>query len=145
MSQIFLRLAPLAGALALFLGLLPAQDPRGALRGRVIDQTGSVVPNVEVRITNVESGVTISARSNETGTYHIPFLLPGTYTAGAELDGFKKFLRSGVQIRVSETVELDIAMEVGAVAETVEVKAEPPLLDTAGASTAAWPWTMSWC
>jgi len=128
------RIAPLAGVFLLCAGFLPGQDPRGALRGRVTDQTGSVMPDVEIRATNVASGVAVSARTNETGSYNIPFLLPGTYTLTAELQGFKKFLRPGVQIRVSEIVELNVSMELGTVTETLEVKEETPLLDTASSS-----------
>lgn len=111
-----------------------AQDPRGNILGRVTDSSQALVPDVEVRATNTDTGVTASARSNAAGTYNIPFLLPGTYRVTAEMSGFKKFVRDGVQIRVSETVDLRIQMEVGAVTETLEVKAETPVLDTAGSS-----------
>src|SRR5262249_55929925 len=57
-------------------------------------------------------------------------LLPGEYRVTAEITGFKRFVQEGVQVRVSETVELNISLQVGAVAETTEIKAETPLLDT---------------
>jgi hypothetical protein len=129
---------PMMGAaplLALLLaGSLSAQDSRGALRGRVTDPSGGVLAGAEVRATSMASGVTASARSNESGNYNIPFLLPDTYTVSVEQTGFKRFVRPSVQIRVSETVELNISMELGAVAETVEVTDETPLLDTASSS-----------
>ena len=110
------------------------QDPRGTLIGRVADPSGSLVPGVEVRVTNVATGVTASAKTNEAGNFSIPFLPPATYTVTAELTGFKRFTRQGIQIRVSETVELNISMELGEISETVVVSADSPLLDTAGSS-----------
>jgi hypothetical protein len=71
-----------------------------------------------------------TARSNASGNYAVPFLTPGTYTITAELGGFKRFVREGIQVQVSDVVELNIPMEIGAVTETIEVTAEAPLLDT---------------
>jgi hypothetical protein len=111
-----------------------AQNPRGAITGVVSDTSEAAVPGVEVRATNVATSVTATAKSNAVGKYTIPFLLPGTYTVAGEATGFKRFVRDGIQVRVSETVEVNIQMELGGVAETIEVKAETPLLDTASAS-----------
>src|SRR5918993_1304161 len=111
-----------------------AQDPRGALTGRVTDPSGSPVPDAEVRATNADTGVAAVARTNASGVYSIPFLLPATYSVTVEISGFRKFVRDNVQIRVSETVEVDVPMEVGAVVETVEVRQETPVLETASAS-----------
>jgi len=110
------------------------QDARGALVGRVTDPSGAVVPNAEVRATNVATGVAAATKTNEAGNYALPFLVPGVYTVSAELTGFKKFVREGVQIRVNDSVELNIQMAVGDVSEAVQVSAETPLLQTAEAS-----------
>jgi hypothetical protein len=72
--------------------------------------------------------------SNATGNYQIPFLTPGSYRVTAELTGFKRFVRDNIEIRVGETVDLPIQMEIGQVTETVEVTASTPLLDTASSS-----------
>lgn len=128
------QLAPVVGALLVLAGLALGQDPRGALRGVVTDQSKAVIPNVEVRATNVATGVTVSAQTNEAGSYSIPFLPSAIYDVSAELQGFKKFVQAGVQIRVAETTELNIAMDVGTVAETLEVNEATPLLDTASSS-----------
>src|SRR5687768_536214 len=117
-----------------WLAMAWAQDPRGAIVGRITDASNAVIPNVEVRVKNNETGVTASAKSNASGVYSIPFLLPATYQISAELTGFKRVVREGIQVRVSETVELNLQMEVGAVGEVVQVTAEAPLLDTAGSS-----------
>jgi hypothetical protein len=111
-----------------------AQDPRGAIRGRVTDSSSAFVPGATVSAVNAATGVGAFAQSNADGMYSVPFLPPGVYTIKAELSGFNTWSRAGVQVRVSETTELNIAMTVGAVTETVEVKAGTPLLDTASAS-----------
>ncbi|RPI18982.1 MAG: carboxypeptidase regulatory-like domain-containing protein, partial [Acidobacteria bacterium] len=110
------------------------QDPRGTMLGRVTDATGAVMPGVEVRATNAETGVTITALTNERGNFNMPFLLPAVYKVTAEMPGFKGYAREGVQIRVGQTVEINIPMEVGEISQTVNVTAETPVLDTAGAS-----------
>jgi hypothetical protein len=115
-------------------GLSFGQDPRGTILGRVQDQTGAVVPNVTVRVTHVATGVSATATTNQSGNFSIPFLTPGIYRVAAEQTGFKRFVREGVEVRVSDALELEIGMEIGAVAETVEVTAETPLLETAHAS-----------
>jgi Carboxypeptidase regulatory-like domain/TonB dependent receptor len=115
-------------------GTALAQDPRGLVRGRVTDAAGSVVVGAKVMAVNEETQTRASAESNAEGLYNIPFLLPGKYTVTAELRGFKLYSRSGVQVRVSETTDLNIQMELGEVTEKVEVKAETPLLNTAGSS-----------
>jgi len=113
---------------------LYAQDPRGSIIGRVTDSSQAAVAGVEVRATNTATGVSAAGRSNPTGNYNIPFLPPGTYTVTAELAGFKKYSREGIQLRVSEIVELNLTLEVGQVTESIDVKAETPLLDTASSS-----------
>lgn len=122
-----------AVALMVFSTLVPpaaAQDPRGTLSGSVTDATGAVVPSVEIRATNVSTGVTASARSNAQGRFVMPYLLAGFYTVTGELTGFKRFSQDGIQIRVGEITELVVALELGDVTETVEVTASTPVLDT---------------
>jgi hypothetical protein len=113
---------------------LCAQDPRGSVTGRVLDSSGAAVPGADVRVVNLATQVAAAARTNETGAFNVPFLLPGRYRVTAEAAGFKKLLREGIEVRVSETVDLALPLEIGGVAETVEVKAESPVLDTTGAS-----------
>ncbi len=113
---------------------LAGQDARGTLLGRVADSSDAVIIGAEVRVTNVATGVSAVSRSNEAGSYVLAYLLPGTYTLEAESKGFKKFVRPGIQIRVGDSVRVDIALEVGDQTQTVEVTAETPLLDTVDAS-----------
>jgi len=116
------------------LAILHAQDPRGFIRGTVMDNSGAVVPGARVRAISNETGVTAAAVANEAGIYNLPYLIPGFYKLTAEQQGFKTFLRDKVEVRVSETVEVVINLEVGAVSETVEVKDELPPLETINSS-----------
>jgi Carboxypeptidase regulatory-like domain/TonB dependent receptor len=108
-----------------------AQESRGTIIGRITDASGSVMPGVEVRAVNTATNVMATAATNEAGNFNIPFLIPGTYRVTAELTGFKKSVYESVEVRVSETVELDMQLEIGNVSEITEVRSETPLLDTA--------------
>jgi hypothetical protein len=110
------------------------QDPRGTLTGRVTDQSGAVVPDVRIRATNAATQVSASTATNESGNYVIPYLTPGTYSVSADLTGFKRFNRSGIQLRISEVAQVDVALTLGTLDETVQVTSQAPLLDTATAS-----------
>ena len=130
----FLRLGVCILALASAPLLAQSQDARGNIVGRVLDSSGAVVPGVEVRVVSDTTGVVISTKSNDAGNYVLPFLIPGRYTVTAEIQGFRKYERKNIQIRVNENVPLDIEMTVGEVTQSVEVTAESPLLQTAEAS-----------
>lgn len=108
-----------------------AQDPRGTIQGRVVDPTGIGIPGAGVRITNEETGVSVSATSNQTGDYRAPYLLPGMYRIEAEAGGFSRLVRTAIQVRTTETVTLDLELKIGEVTETVEVTSETPLLSVA--------------
>src|SRR5436309_2686358 len=110
------------------------QDTRGSILGRVTDATGSNVAGAEVHVSNVATGVAVTAKTNDSGNYNVPYLVPGIYTVTAELSGFKKFVRENVQVRVNDSVEVNLSLTVGDVAESISVNAETPLLSTAEAS-----------
>jgi hypothetical protein len=110
------------------------QDARGTISGRVTDITGALVGGANVRLTNVATGVEISAKANESGNYTAPFLIPGVYSVLVDAPGFRKAVHDNVQVRVGDIVTLDIQLTVGDVSETVTVSAETPLLQSAEAS-----------
>ena len=111
-----------------------AQEFRGSITGTVKDKSEAVLPGVTVTATNVDTGVGTTAVTNADGGYLLPFLTPGSYSVAAELMGFKKLVRQGVAVRIGDRLTLDLALEVGAIAEVVSVTAESPLLDTLSAS-----------
>lgn len=121
-------------SLSLFLASLQGQDPRGFIRGTLTDSTGGAIPGVRVRATASDTGVSAVAVSNEAGLYNIPYLLPGMYKLTVEQTGFKSFVRNNVEVRVSETVEVPITLEVGSLTEMVEVRDTTPQLETASST-----------
>jgi hypothetical protein len=124
------------GLILLLLALLPAegQETRGTILGRVTDPSGALVAGAEVRVTNTATGVAIQARSNESGNFMMPYLITGTYTVQADTPGFKKFVREGIQVRINDTIEVNIQLQVGDAAESIQVAADTPLLETASSS-----------
>ena len=111
-----------------------AQDFRGAIAGRVTDQSGGVLPGVTVTVTNKETNVSNDTVTNATGTYSLLYLQPGTYTVSAELQGFRRVSRDNVEVRLGDRLEIDFKLEVGRLEEVVTVAADTPLLETRSGS-----------
>jgi hypothetical protein len=132
LANLFCRLILLA--LVCAPSLTMGQDARGRITGRVLDPSGAPVPGVEVAALNVESGVRLVSRSNDSGAYEILYLQPGSYTLSATAPGFKTFERIGVQVRVGDRLTEDLALEVGLVSESVTVSGQSSVLETATAS-----------
>jgi len=118
------------------MGTLPAwsQDSRGTILGRLTDSSGSVVPGGVITVVNRATGITLKGASNEEGNYYFPFLIPGIYRISAEKTGFKRAVRDEIELNVNARLELNLALEVGAMAETITVTGEGPLLDTTNGS-----------
>lgn len=122
-------------ALVLALGApLAAQDTRGQIVGRVEDSSQAVIAGAEVRATNVATNVTTTARTNQTGDYLLPYLVPGTYRLAVALEGFREFVREDIPIRIGDRVTIDVVLQPGAITERVVVEARAPLLEQASAS-----------
>jgi hypothetical protein len=112
-----------------------AQEFRGTISGRVVDQQDALVPNVNIQLTEVSTGSKRSATADAEGMFTLPFLAPGLYEVVVEAPGFKKFVRQGVQVSTNQRLALDIRLEVGQVTESVLVSADAPILQTLTAST----------
>ena len=94
------------------------------LTGVVTDQTGAVIANANVVITDQATGVSHDTVSGATGLYNIPGLNPGSYNLKVTAKGFQAFATSGVVINVSSTIRADVKLTVGAESETVTVEAD---------------------
>ncbi len=110
------------------------QEARGTLLGRVTDQTAAVITGAKVEALNVNTGVRSTVTTNETGDYILPFLIPGPYTLTVEAPGFRRSVRSEIPVRVNERITIDVTLEIGQAAESVQVVGAAPLLDTSTAS-----------
>jgi len=113
---------------------LSAQESRGTILGRLTDPSGLVIAGGNVQVTNAATGITLKGTSNNDGNYYFPFLPPGMYRVEAEKTGFKRSVRDSIEVNVQARLELNITLEVGAVADTITVTAETPLLDTTNGS-----------
>jgi hypothetical protein len=98
-----------------------AQTSNATLGGTVSDATGALIPGVSISATNTATGIVSTAVTNEAGAYQFASLQTGTYTVTAELPGFQTQTRSGVQVGVSQQVRLNFSLQVGTVAQSVEV------------------------
>jgi Carboxypeptidase regulatory-like domain len=108
-----------------------AQGGLATLSGTATDQSGSVIPGVDVTATNTSTGVTHRSQSNSQGVYYIGALPPGPYKIAAQKTGFNQWTRE-LQLEVSQNASIDFRMEVGSTTTIVEVTGAPPLLNTTG-------------
>jgi hypothetical protein len=102
----------------------------GSIVGLVTDSTGSVVPNSQVKVTQQETNVARTFQTDGHGTYLASALLAGTYTVEVTAAGFKTFRRADIVLNVRDQIRVDVSLEVGQVAETVEVVGEAVHLQT---------------
>ena len=126
-----------AAILAIVLGasvLMAQVASTGGVLGTVTDPTGAVVPSATVTLTNIDTGITSSAPTNETGNYTFPLVPVGRYQLAVEKPGFKKFLQSGFVVNAAQNVRLNASLSVGTVTEAVTTTAEPPAVDTVTAN-----------
>ena len=126
----FLTVAALIGSVATS---TLAQQGRTELRGRVTDATGGALPGVTVLIQNEADGTFREVLTGGDGSYFAAQLLPGVFSVTATLPGFTSFQTTGYELRVGQTLPLDIILGVGAVEETVTVSGQAPLVDLTSA------------
>jgi hypothetical protein len=113
-----------------------AQGFQGGLRGAVRDPNG-VVPGAEVTLTNEQTNAKRTTTSNDVGEYAFTNVLPGTYTVRASLPGFKTYENKGIRVGTQEFLTLDLTLEVGALAESVTVTGQSPVIENSNASVAS--------
>src|SRR5688572_24207700 len=100
------------------------------ISGTVRDQTGAVLPGVEVTVTNTDTGIIRNTITNETGSYVLPNLVIGPYRFEAGLPGFRTYVQSGVVLQVNSNPVINPVLEVGQVTEQVEVQANAAMVET---------------
>jgi Carboxypeptidase regulatory-like domain len=107
------------------------------ISGTVKDQTGAVLPGVEVKATQTDTGIDRTTITNETGSYVLPNLVTGPYKLEASLPGFRSFVQTGIVLQVNASPVINPVLEVAQVSEQVEVQANAAQAETrsAGVST----------
>jgi len=127
-------LKPCLACLAL-LASLPAlaQVTTATLYGRIVDPSGAGVPQAKILILNEQTNARANAVSDPSGEFTIPFLTAGSYTISLEAQGFKGQKQTGVLLSAGQRVGAEFRLELGNVAEVVEVSSSAPLINTVSA------------
>jgi hypothetical protein len=107
----------------------------GAINGRVVDSSDSVLPGVTVTISAPQMQGTQTAITNAEGNYRFPGIPPGTYTVRYELPGFGTVVREGIRVTLGFTATLNVTMSVSGLQETVTVTGASPVVDVSSTKT----------
>ena len=110
-----------------------AQETTGTLIGRVIHSQQLAVPGVSVTVTGAQGTQEITTDAE--GRFRVPFLTPGTYAIRAALSGFTTVERADVIIRLGQTVDLTLALQIAGVTQAVEVRGTTPVVDQTSTTT----------
>jgi hypothetical protein len=106
-----------------------AQRTTGEIIGRIVDESGSVLPGVTVTLRGALVAGAPTVVTDATGTYRFPVLPPGTYSVDYTLTGFTTLKREQIPVAVGQVVTLDVSMKVGALEETITVSGESPVVN----------------
>src|SRR5437763_5426202 len=108
-------------AISVFLSFgfsLLGQDVTGRVIGTITDQSGAVVPNAKVTVTNVATGETREATTDSEGTYQVLLLPIGSYRVAVEASGFRRATTEPQKLEINQSMKMDRRLEIGATTET---------------------------
>src|SRR5947199_363899 len=118
-------------ALALVFAPAVSASPTGSIAGSVKDQTGALVSGAKLTLTSISTNAKIGAISDSNGSFQFLQLAPAVYSLQVEANGFKKVVVDNVVVEVDQITHVDATLQIGSVAETIEVASEAiPLLET---------------
>ena len=127
----YLGFAGIALVFTLFEGPVFAQAGASTgLTGHVADSTGAAIPGVTVTLTHIDTGSQRVVTTGSNGDWEARFLSPGTYRVTFELSGFRTLRQDGVQVSTTEMANIDALLQVGGVAEAVEVVANADMVSS---------------
>jgi carboxypeptidase family protein len=130
-----LAVAGIIGLVALGSCPIFAQNFSAAIIGTVKDVSGAVLPGSAVTVKHTETGLTRTAQADAGGSFRVPSLPVGEYEVTAEKMGFRKEVRSGINLVVGQEAVLDLTLQVGSIDQQVTVTGEAPLVNTTVSST----------
>jgi len=117
---------------------LSAQDISGTIEGTVLDPSGSAVANAKVTVTNqLRNQVVRTITTGDSGAYAAPFSPVGTYSVKVEAPGFKTATISDIALNVNDDLKINVNLQLGAVAESVDVKEQTDTVDLATAANSS--------
>src|SRR5664279_4902206 len=112
----------------------PVSAQNASLVGTARDAQQSVMPNVAITLTNIQTGVSQITKTDIEGNYEFPVVRPGDYSLKAQQAGFKTFLQTSFALRVDERSRVDADMQVGETSAAVTVEASPAGVQTESSS-----------
>jgi hypothetical protein len=121
-------------ALLVISSCLLGQVSTGTLVGVVTDPSGAALPDSKLIIRHLSTGDAREVTANDRGEFNAPFLRAGDYSVTATVNGFKTKIIKPITVRVDQTVNLPVQLEIGAVSESIEVSAITPLVDSSTSS-----------
>jgi hypothetical protein len=107
-----------------------AQAGNSAITGIVRDPSEAPIPSATVSLSNLETGIQQQTLTNEVGLFRLGSLVPGNYQIEVEMPGFTRLVRGPITVEVSQTVPIDLTLNVGQVSEMVEVTSAAPLVES---------------
>jgi outer membrane receptor protein involved in Fe transport len=113
---------------------LVSQAFEAQLTGVVKDASGAVVPNAQLKVTNLATHVSYTGSSNDQGIYRFPNLPPAEYRVTCTLQGFKTFEQNRITLQVAQALELNVTLQPGEMSEQITITAAPPPLETGNAT-----------
>ena len=114
-----------------------AQITSATISGTIKDETGGVLPGVDLVIANLDTGLTRSAVTDSNGSFTVPGLPPGRYEARASLQGFRTGVQTGITLQVGQDAGLNFVLSVGTTAESITVTGESALVETRSSALSA--------
>src|SRR5688500_12186269 len=104
------------------------------ISGGVRDQSGGVLPGVDVTVTQTDTGLVRTTITDASGSFVLSNLATGPYRLEASLSGFRTFAQTGIVLQVNASPVINVVMQLGELSETVSVEANAPLIETRSAS-----------
>lgn len=106
------------------------QGAMGSVTGLVIDPTGATVAEAALTLRNQNTREEMRTKTTENGAFNFPSVKIGIYDLEVEKSGFKKYVAEGLRVEAAVATRINVRLDVGAVSESISVRAEPPLLQT---------------
>src|SRR5690349_11183784 len=110
------------------------QTTFGTISGSIADSSGASVSGAAITIINADTALKRVVRSGVDGNFTAPSLPPGPYTLEIEAPGFKREVRTGLELRVNGAIQVAVSLVVGELKEVVQVSGEAPLLNTSNST-----------
>lgn len=98
-----------------------SQTENATISGTITDQTGAIVTGAAVKLTNVETGITATTNSNNSGLYVFPTVRPSHYRMTVDKAGFRQVILTDLTVNVQDTLGRNFSLKIGAVGESVTV------------------------